>query len=317
MRKKVLVLSNSLDATADYLVDRLVSQHVPTIRIDTDKDLQKASFNYDQSEPTLSWRNHRLQPKEVKSLIFRRPKPINLSHIPDEITRRHSSKEWSEALEGFLAHIDFERWINHPSSNFIASHKIEQLSRAQRLGLIIPESLVTNSSKKAFDFFERLGRLAVVKPLATGYIERDAVDTQIYTSVVDENNEEIISTIGHCPVLFQKKIEKTADVRITVLDSKPVAMKLLRTDFTNNQVLDIRRDNMEGVSYEPIETPPEIQNKLSSLLASYRLRFAAVDFVIDTAGNWVFLEINPNGQWAWLDLVGKANIGNLFCEVVA
>jgi D-alanine-D-alanine ligase-like ATP-grasp enzyme len=42
----------------------------------------------------------------------------------------------------------------------------------------------------------------------------------------------------------------------------------------------------------------------------YGLRFAAIDFVVDVEGQWFFLEINPGGQWAWLDIAGVADIAS-------
>ena len=33
---------------------------------------------------------------------------------------------------------------------------------------------------------------------------------------------------------------------------------------------------------------------------------------IGTDGNWYFFEINPNGQWAWLDSDGGTNIAGSF-----
>ncbi len=31
------------------------------------------------------------------------------------------------------------------------------------------------------------------------------------------------------------------------------------------------------------------------------LRFGALDFLVTPDGEWYFLEINPNGQWAWIE----------------
>jgi hypothetical protein len=47
---------------------------------------------------------------------------------------------------------------------------------------------------------------------------------------------------------------------------------------------------------------------LKRLLEEYSLRFAAVDFAVANDGAWVFFEINPNGQWAWLDLAGATDV---------
>ncbi len=57
---------------------------------------------------------------------------------------------------------------------------------------------------------------------------------------------------------------------------------------------------MEDVSYRVIDLPPEGQSKIRALMAHYGLRFAAIDMAVDTEGKWFFLEVNPNGQWAWI-----------------
>lgn len=101
-----------------------------------------------------------------------------------------------------------------------------------------------------------------------------------------------------------------------MVDSNFCAIKLVKTDDQGRQILDIRRDSMRNVSYSTIALPKEIQASLHGILEHFRLRFAAVDFVVDRSGKWFFLEINPNGQWAWFDLEGVADIGSLFISAL-
>lgn len=42
-------------------------------------------------------------------------------------------------------------------------------------------------------------------------------------------------------------------------------------------------------------------------MQSYGLRFGAIDMLRTTASEYVFLEVNPNGQWAWLDMAGATD----------
>jgi glutathione synthase/RimK-type ligase-like ATP-grasp enzyme len=64
---------------------------------------------------------------------------------------------------------------------------------------------------------------------------------------------------------------------------------------------------MLDVTYEPCSIPEDVRISLVRLLREFGLRFAACDFVVDDEG-WQFLEVNPNGQWAWLDLEGVSSI---------
>jgi hypothetical protein len=36
-------------------------------------------------------------------------------------------------------------------------------------------------------------------------------------------------------------------------------------------------------------------------MCSLELTFGALDFAVDAAGSWWFYEINPNGQWLWIE----------------
>jgi glutathione synthase/RimK-type ligase-like ATP-grasp enzyme len=69
---------------------------------------------------------------------------------------------------------------------------------------------------------------------------------------------------------------------------------------------------MDDVVYQQVNLPTEVENGIRKLMEHYRLRFAAIDMAMDQDGRWVFFEINPNGQWAWLDLVGAVTIGSSF-----
>jgi glutathione synthase/RimK-type ligase-like ATP-grasp enzyme len=55
------------------------------------------------------------------------------------------------------------------------------------------------------------------------------------------------------------------------------------------------------VSYDVVETPPAVRDAVCRMLAGLGLRFAAMDFAVTADGTWYFLDLNPNGQWAWIE----------------
>lgn len=59
-----------------------------------------------------------------------------------------------------------------------------------------------------------------------------------------------------------------------------------------------------------IKLPDAILNQCISLLKILNLRFGAIDFILDKNGNYIFLEINPNGQWAWIEKQTGYKISN-------
>jgi len=316
MTEHVLILTNSLDVTSDYLCSRFKQEGICFSRFDTDKDCDTATFLYQSGIPNLRWISSTIKPEQITAVVLRRPKPVEVHKNGDIYSDNHTAGEWSEVIEGFLAHIEERRWINHPAKNSGASHKIEQLSRSKKHGLNIPRTLVTNNIQEAEIFINSEEKGVIIKPLASGFIEREnpEADTIIYTHDFKKEDYEFIKEIQFCPVLFQKKVPKVVDVRVTMLDGIIVAIGIKATENNGSQRLDIRRNNMSDVEYFPLKMPQDVSNSVKSLIQSYGLRFAALDFGITESGEWYFFEINPNGQWAWLDLYGKADIASIFIE---
>lgn len=310
----VLLLTNSADATSDYLEDGITAAGISVARYNTDVDLHDTQFSYHFGSMVMRWGAIELRPENVSHVVFRRPKPFQPHVQGDKFQVQHAGDEWAEVWESFLSAVPYELWINHPSRNFAASHKIEQISRANQFGLKVPQTIVTSIPDVALEFCRKYTKGVVVKPLASGYIERDNPDhdTLIYTRAFEQQDMGIIDRIKSCPVMFQERIDKIIDVRLTVLDGQMIAAGLKAYDYNDNQRLDIRRFNMSDVKYENINIPNEVKTKTKFLMDSYGLRFAAIDFAVDFDGKWVFFEINPNGQWAWMDICAEFRIIELF-----
>ena len=81
-----------------------------------------------------------------------------------------------------------------------------------------------------------------------------------------------------------------------------------------------RRENL-GLAVEQIlhqyhALPSEIASQCVSLTHSLGLASGAIDLVLTPGGDYVFLEINPNGQWAWIqqlcpDIPLRESLANL------
>lgn len=310
----LIVLTNSEDQTADYLCRRLRVARCDYLRLDSDSVTHSIGIEYADCEPVLQRGAQRIAATDISNVWLRRPKMLRAVNGSDEAETRHAAAEWSEALEGFLAHIPIERWMNHPARNVVASHKIEQLTRAKDHGLLVPETLVTQSPERLREFWEACEGEVVLKPLASGFLERadPTEDTHIYTSAVEARHLLDAEVLRACPTLFQRRIEKMADVRVCVVDDALHAVILNADDAGGHQRLDIRRDNMRDVRYTQTDPPAPVREALLRLTRSYGLRFAAIDLAIIPSGEWVFFEVNPNGQWAWLDLVGASDIASSF-----
>src|SRR5262245_40822212 len=127
---------------------------------------------------------------------------------------------------------------------------------------------------------DRFGSAVVVKPMS-----------RQVAALVDEDDRTGWSRAVH---LTQRRITTTTHVRLTVVNGIMFAARI------DSPHLDWCRDPAQ-CRYQAITTPGETARAVRRLMALLRLRYAAVDFAVDAAGRWWFLEINPNGQFLWIE----------------
>lgn len=312
----LLILTNGTDATADYLLPKLSEASILFVRFDTNTALERIAFSFAPGNPLLRIDSKWYGPDDFSNVWYRRPERLLSSRIPDTPEGKCVLDEWSESLEGFFAHIPRSRWMNFPAANALASRKLEQLSKAQQFGLTIPDTIVTQDAETLRAFFSKHNGEVIVKPLGRACVERpdSEVDSIIFTNRVRESDLENLDDLAQCPTFFQQSIRKLSDVRITMVDGKIHTFELTAKDLDGKQRCDIRRNNMSDVAYREIRLPQNVESCLHKLMDHYALRFAAIDMAVADDGQWYFFEVNPNGQWAWLDLCAGAKIYESFCK---
>ncbi|MEO1496196.1 MAG: MvdC/MvdD family ATP grasp protein [Planctomycetota bacterium] len=311
----LLILTNSQDATANYLCPILSNEGIDYQRLDTDRVLDQAQLGFTDVQPWLEIEGVRLRPDEIHTIWLRRPERLRKRTGSEDVNSDFAVTEWTAALEGYLAHVAEERWVNHAAANAHASSKIRQLTLAASLGLRVPESVVTQSADVARQLAERWNGRIIAKPLSSAAVSgSDGSRLLIFTNDVGLDDLEEDDCLAACPTLFQERIQKAIDVRVTVIDGNLHPVGLRAGDAPGNQRTDIRRNNMVDVIYESVTLPDGVRRRILELMSIYRLRFAAIDMAVSTEGEWVFFEVNPNGQWAWMDLAGATSIADSFLK---
>jgi glutathione synthase/RimK-type ligase-like ATP-grasp enzyme len=312
----LFILTNSQDATASFLISLLEESGIPFLRLDTDCLLPKISLSYRPGKPEIKVNGRWYEADEVSHVWYRRPEQLKDARFENSPESKYTLSEWTEFIECFFAHVPKEKWVNHPSRNAAASRKLEQLTTATALGLTVPDTLVTQAPDELRAFYRQYQGQVIVKPIASGYIERtgEQEDSLIYTNRVLDSHLKELEDLSVCPTLFQQFIQKQHDVRITIMDEDIHAVALIAREKTGKQRCDVRRNNMSGVTYQEIQLPENVRVSLQKLMRQYGLRFGAIDMAVATTGEWYFFEINPNGQWAWLDMSAGTNIAASFIK---
>ncbi|WP_433023527.1 hypothetical protein [Kribbella sp. CA-294648] len=174
--------------------------------------------------------------------------------------------------------------------------KPHQLAVAARCGLRVPATLITTEPESVSDFARSVGGRIVTKSLATMVTVDDLRGSGVlYTAEVGEDlwGDPGIAATAH---LFQELVSGV-DIRLTAVGGELFATEIHPADLGGP--IDIRAHH-ENVEYRVVEVPEGVRRAVLDLLRELRLTFAALDFKVDPERGWMFLEANPNGQWAFI-----------------
>jgi glutathione synthase/RimK-type ligase-like ATP-grasp enzyme len=206
------------------------------------------------------------------------------------------SREGRAFLRGIYESLSDVPWISPLYQILRAENKLWQLDVAKSMGLSVPDSIVTNDPIAAKGFIER-NRPVVVKPLSSGMLDEQHIS---FTNELIDWDPSLSEEIALGPHFFQLEVVKAADVRVTVVDRVVFACRILSQSRENTRV-DFRRFEEDIPEHQIVELPQDLQDRLVSLVKNLGLRFGAIDLVEDRNGHYWFLEINPSGQWGWIE----------------
>ena len=314
----ILLLSNKDDLTTDLVVSNLTKRQAAFYRLNTE-DLPSASLTF-ESAPTLkgvlSHRGHQIDLSEIRSVWNRRPgKLITAEHLSEEVVH-FVEQEFAEVFQGlsaFLAEGCF--WMNHPWANDIASNKLTQLGYMQRQGYPFPRTLVTNDPECAWRFYEQENQV-LCKSMRQGVFSVGNKTLGIYSWLLPSGMKEFdFATVRDCPTLFQQWIPKTADIRLTAVGDQMFSVRI-ESQASEDTRVDWRVPDLCKLPHSEVDTPGVVQIFVKRIMDHFHLHFAALDFVEGLDGVWVFLEVNPNGQWAWLEALTRVGISNEIAETL-
>lgn len=305
----ILLISNTQDVTTDFVVRELVRQAIPFARLNTDEfpinGFGSVTFGKVlKTKKIIKWENREkwLDFSCVRAILYRRPvPPVPDSVISEKEIRRFCIDESYDFLRGTWFSLNCH-WISHPEVIRKAEHKIYQLSVAQQLELPVPRTLVSNDPMEIKAFYDGCSHKMIVKPLYLGFINTPNNPQFIYTTTVSRVDMQDIETARFAPAIYQEKIDKLFDVRVTIVGDTVFAAKI-ETSSLPSTIPDWRFASIDDLKHTEYELPCKIESLCKSLVQSLGLDFGAIDLAVDRDGKHIFFEINPNGQWAWLETI--------------
>ncbi|MBX9253670.1 MvdC family ATP-grasp ribosomal peptide maturase [Desmonostoc muscorum CCALA 125] len=304
-RDVVLLITHSGDYfTIDRVAEAVSKRGAQPFRLDTDKfpmALQlQANLSNSGSNHTLKYGGSSLNTEQVQAVWMRRIWQPDLGTDLAPQFKAACSNESLAVLDGFWDSLRTATWVDDLQRISAAENKLRQLRVASEVGLVIPRTLVTNNAEQAREFFVEANKKMVTKLLRPLSYGMEASSFFMYTSVVKEQDLVDAETLRYCPAVFQEQIPKELELRAVYVNGNLFVGALNASEYAES-TQDWRRGTKEVLTWHPYQLPDKLIRCLDAFMARFGLLFGAFDFIKTPSGEYVFLEINPTGEWGMLE----------------
>lgn len=278
----------------DWVVVGLQKAQIPFARLNTET-MDSAQWVV---EPGRVWSWTRpsvaVTLSSVVSILYRRPEPPLAADVG--AAERHLIQgQWRGLLDG-LQSLTRVLWINDPWRSSRAESKILQLATARQLGLAVPATLITNSRSDAVAFANAQGGQVICKAIDAPLLVDGDESRFVFADRRTIADLEYMADKELAPFIVQQAILPKIDVRVTVVGDEAISAS------TRARTVDWRRD--ATASFGAHRLPRKVAMAAVEITRALGLTFAGIDFAVDSRGKYWFLELNPSGEWGWLQAVG-------------
>jgi MvdD-like protein with pre-ATP grasp domain len=316
----IVIITAPSDLHADDVEGKLRARRLPVFRFDPERFPRHATatIRYAGTTKRVSLRvdGATVDLTTAVSAWWRRPGlPVIHEGILDSMSRQYARHECIRLMDEIWHLLDV-RWL--PGAVWamrLADCKPAQLQLAATLGFDIPPTLITNRAEDFLAFHrEHSGEVIDKMPSVVFPLDRNGPFHR-YTQRVTTRDVGYVGRLRFSPMLFQPNIKKALEVRVTVVGSRVMAAEI-HSQATAHTLQDWRRYDHGRTPYRVHDLPAEVHDRCVALVSKLGLRYGAIDLILTPAGRYVFLEVNPNGQWLWVEHKTGLPITEAVCDLL-
>ena len=298
----VLILAGERDVSADLMVRALGDRGVPVFRADLGWFPQQLTLDAELRDGRwvgrLATPHREVALEELRSVWYRSPSTFRFPAGLSGTERQQALHEAKLGVGGVLGALPV-LWVNHPSRHADAGYKPRQLVAAARAGLPVPPTLVTNDPAAVRRFAAQCGAAGVVtKMFGAPAISEQGGRRVALTKRLSPARLADLRGVEISAHQFQRWAPKREEARVIAIGQQVYAVAI-HADSAAAYV-DWRAD-YDSLSYERIDPPPEVICGVRTLMVDLGLVYGVFDFVIGPDGSWTFLEVNPGGQFGFVE----------------
>ena len=304
----VLIITKSDDnECVPNVVQAVEKRGARAFRLDTDRfpTEVEVALSYERGPGPLrvGSDDQELDLRDVTAVWYRRTSfGKKIPETMDRQLRLASVREAGAVILGMIASLDAFH-LDPVLTIRRAGHKPLQLKLARSLGLETPDTLISNSPGAVRRFAEKHPDGVVTKMMTSFAVFDDqGQEHVVFTTPVSDADLADLDGLRYCPMMFQERIPKTIELRTTIVGEQ-VFTASIDPRLEQHAGEDWRRAGSELVDqWREYSLPKEVESRLLGLMDALNLNYGAIDLIVTPDDRHVFLEINPAGEFFWLEL---------------
>lgn len=316
----VVIFAQGADAPVDAVVRELTERDVAVFRADTSwfpgQLVLDAHLDTNGSWTGQLRTEHRsVELEAITSIWYRDPAAFRFPDTLTDVERAYAHREARLGFGGVLASLS-ALWVNHPNRAADAVFKPLQLATAAACGLHVQPTLVTNAPEAAARFAAEQGDDNTLCKSFGPNTVTEAGDLKVaFAHHLADSDLADLSGVASTATQLQRWVDKTYEARVIVVGERMFTILIHASSRAAH--VDWRAD-FPALTYEWIDTPPEIAQPVRAYMQTLGLAYAALDFGIEAStGRVVFYESNSSGQYGWLEAHTGAPITSALADLLA
>lgn len=307
----ILILTNKCDSHADHLIKR-VGETAQILRINTDSFPDDYTVQLSVS-PSGKVSGHLSDHfgrsydfSQKAALWYRKPHFDTIKSFASPEHEDFIRSEVKSLFEIFQALPNIS-WLSHPQRILASRSKIQQLTAARSFGFLIPETMITNNASAASSFMTEMRDGLITKSIYSATVRFEGMDFSCTTrDLPREKFDERKHLVSLCPTQFQRKIDKDFELRVTVIGGAAIFTRIDSQD--HKKTMTDWRVDVDLCKHTAFDAPKWLEKACIDIVSHFDLDYGAIDLIQDKSGRIWFLEINPVGQYLWIEHATKQDI---------
>lgn len=293
----IYIYTTKTDLTVNCVIDWLVKYGMEYFRVNSDeffKLFEKGKHYFSDTDVHWFWKWNTTS--QIMNNYF-------INSYNDNALNSALNRERKVLFDLYFENY-VKKAINHPK--YVEVNKLSQIETAINCGFKVPNTIITVSRDILGEFLLK-HKFIITKCINSSL--NLALNNKTYKSFATKVNMEDIKQLPQTffPSLFQEYIQREFEIRVIYCGGMIYSIALFAS---KEDGVDIGSSiNNKSIEYLPYNLPDYIEKKICNLMDELQLQIGSIDLIYSNKGDYIFLEVNPSGQF-----IGYSNQCNYCIE---